>query len=64
MFPIPFNPFGAFVLAQFQAINFRLRSTPLRRKLQKASAKNQNVIVGNIGAVATGVQDANPLNVA
>ena len=63
MFPIPFNPFGAFVLAQFQAINFRLRSTPLRR-LQKAKASNQNVITGNAGPVYTDVQRADPLNVA
>ena len=61
MFQVQFNPFGAFVLAQFQSINFRLRSAPLRR-LQKSSAKNQNVIVGNLGAVRTGVQNASPVN--
>jgi len=61
MFQVQFNPFGAFVLAQFQAVNFRLRATRVRR-LQKAKASNQNVIVGNIGAVRTGAQNASPVN--
>lgn len=59
---IPFFTLNAFWLAQLQVINNVLRS-PIRRRTQRARAANQNVITGNIGAVTTGTQTANPVNV-
>ena len=41
----------------------RARSALTRASLQSAGGGNRNIIVGNLGAVRTGAQDANPLNV-
>jgi hypothetical protein len=55
---------GTALLQQLQRINLALMVARLTSgRVQKASAANRNIIVGNIGAVRTGTQDASPLNV-
>jgi hypothetical protein len=56
---------GAFLLTQLQLIKSRIICTPTVSSLsQRSSGGNRNIIVGNYGAVRTGVQNASPLNVA
>jgi hypothetical protein len=60
----PFLAANAFILVQLRIINNTLFGIGLRGKsrTQKSRAGNQNVIVGNIGAVYTDVQSANAVN--
>jgi hypothetical protein len=54
---------GTALLQQLQRINVALivaRLAPGRT--QRGRASNRNIVVGNIGAVATGVQNASPVN--
>jgi hypothetical protein len=60
MFPAFAQGQGAFLLVQFQNINRALFFAP--RRIQRAKASNQNVIVGNLGLVRTGDQSANAVN--
>jgi hypothetical protein len=58
----PFNPFGAFLLEQLRALNNGVFSISIRNRTQAGRATNQNVIVGNTGAVSTGQQSAGTVN--
>jgi len=60
----PFLAANAFILAQLRVINNTLFGIGLRSRLrtQRSGAVNQNVIVNNLGAVATGVQNASAVN--
>jgi hypothetical protein len=61
-FQAQFNPFGAFILSQLQVVRARAFGIPFGGRRQRARAGNQNVIVGNLGAVQTGTQNASPVN--
>jgi hypothetical protein len=65
MFPLSSLGASSFLLGQFQFIRSGVLGKQIRvRRTQRAKASNQNIIVGNIGAVRTGVQSASPVNVA
>ena len=54
-----------FLLGQLRSINAHLFGFGIeanRGRFQSARATNQNIIVGNYGAVRTGVQSANAVN--
>jgi hypothetical protein len=51
-----------FLLSQLQMVRFFSFLAPQR--LQVAKARNQQIITGNLAAVTTGAQNANPINVA
>jgi hypothetical protein len=61
-FQTQFNPFGAFILAQLQVARARAFGIRFGGRRQSARASNQNIIVGNTGAVSTGQQSATPVN--
>jgi len=64
---VQFTSILPFQMAQLQFLNGLLTSSVLPVSMsirQVARAKNQSVVVGNLGAVTTGAQNANPLNVA
>jgi hypothetical protein len=57
--------FSPMFAAQQEQLLFQLRNMSLlsAMRTQASRAKNQNVITGNLAAVTTGDQNANPLNV-
>lgn len=61
MFGATFPPF-AFLLAQMQQVTARVLNSSMASRTQRGKAANQNVIVGNLGAVYTGTQSANAVN--
>jgi hypothetical protein len=61
MFPLSMAQ-GAFLLAQLRVIRSRIFGVSVAGRTQRARAANQNIIVGNTGAVRTGAQSANAVN--